>query len=174
MVKRNVAPLELLSGPELLLLDSCQRTRHSPSPKHAKARLNKDNAPDVLLIEFSPLLLQHPPQHPLQQPRASFSPPFSQSSSEFVELILSLNLLDTLLPRLLHQSARLHALIVLDQSAEPAPVELHAPGPAHRLPLLFEMSPDCPLDDRGLALHQVEGAPAGECSGEGMVSLQSL
>ena len=36
------------------------------------------------------------------------------------------------------------------------------------------MPSDRPLDDRGFALHQVEGAPAGECSGEGVVSLQSL
>jgi len=174
VIERHVVLLELLGGHKLLHLDSKHGPCHRLGFEHPKVGLDTDNLVHVLVVVVELLSLQHSAQHSLHQPRLLLTNPDLKLPLELEHPVLILNLVDTRFHLLFDEPTGLNAPVVLDQPAELPPIELDAPGPAHGLPLLLEVSSDRSLDQRGLPLNQVEYDPSLCDPLQGVLALQSL
>ena len=149
MVELHEVFLELFDGLLLLDLHSHIFFELSTGLYHSHMCLDSYDLFQVSLIILLLVHLQDTLKEILHNSRFLVQDSLLDEAPETEDSILTQNLHHSPPHSLFDASARFNALIVFDQTAKLSPIELHASRPAHSLPLLFQVSPHCPLNQRG-------------------------
>ena len=107
-----------------------------------------------LLIHF-----QDAPQESLHDSSFFVQDSLLDEAPETENSILPKNLLYSPSHCLFDASARLSTLVIFEQTTKLSPIELHASRPVHSLPLLFQVTPHCPLNQRSFLHNLLEMYP---------------